>query len=74
MGVGIETDVEALKSLIASKERELAHLKKRLVEAEEEEKRASEQTQQTSWKWPLRAEEYDRYGRQLILPGFGTEG
>lgn len=74
MGAGKETEVEALKLLIASKERELAHLKKQLVEAEEAEKRASEQVKETSWKWPLKAEEYDRYGRQLILPGFGTEG
>lgn len=74
MGTGNETGVEALNSLIASKEQELARLKKQLVEAEGADKRASEQAQETPWRWPLKAEEYDRYGRQIILPGFGTDG
>ncbi|KAJ2900503.1 molybdenum cofactor biosynthetic protein [Zalerion maritima] len=26
------------------------------------------------WKWPLSAEEYERYGRQLIIPSVGVEG
>lgn len=26
------------------------------------------------WKWPLRPEEYERYGRQLIIPSVGVEG
>lgn len=26
------------------------------------------------WKWPLSAQEYDRYGRQLILPNVGIHG
>lgn len=25
-------------------------------------------------KWPLTEWEYERYGRQLILPGFGVDG
>lgn len=27
-----------------------------------------------AWKWPLSAAEYERYGRQLILPQVGIEG
>lgn len=27
-----------------------------------------------SWQWPLEAEEYKRYGRQLILPDIGLQG
>lgn len=27
-----------------------------------------------AWKWPLSAQEYDRYGRQLILPNVGIHG
>lgn len=27
-----------------------------------------------NWKWPLRLDEYERYGRQLIIPDFGVEG
>lgn len=26
------------------------------------------------WKWPLDAEEYRRYGRQMIMPEIGLEG
>lgn len=26
------------------------------------------------WRWPLSAQEYDRYGRQLILPNVGIHG
>ena len=26
------------------------------------------------WNWPLKRDEYLRYGRQLILPGIGLEG
>ena len=28
----------------------------------------------TSWPWPLKAEEYKRYGRQMILPEIGLQG
>lgn len=27
-----------------------------------------------AWKWPLSAQEYDRYGRQLVLPNVGIQG
>lgn len=26
------------------------------------------------WRWPLAAEEYSRYGRQMILPEIGLQG
>jgi hypothetical protein len=26
-----------------------------------------------SWNWPLKQEEYRRYGRQMILNGFGIQ-
>lgn len=26
------------------------------------------------WEWPLDAEEYKRYGRQMIMPEIGLEG
>lgn len=28
----------------------------------------------TEWKWPLKAEEYERYARQIILPSVGIKG
>lgn len=33
-----------------------------------------EQFEAAVWKWPLHKEEYDRYGRQLILPQVGING
>lgn len=58
--------------------------------AEEEESREGRESQQHvevngtattatqelngAWKWPLSAQEYDRYGRQLILPNVGIHG
>lgn len=34
----------------------------------------SEQAEPAAWKWPLSKEEYERYGRQLILPQVGING
>ncbi|ROV90472.1 hypothetical protein VSDG_08445 [Cytospora chrysosperma] len=39
-----------------------------------EEKQAKAGNGMPAWKWPLSAEEYDRYGRQLILPNIGIQG
>lgn len=33
-----------------------------------------EQAEAAAWKWPLSKEEYERYGRQLILPHVGING
>ncbi|KAK8206536.1 hypothetical protein M8818_004369 [Zalaria obscura] len=33
-----------------------------------------EEEEPGDWKWPLRAEEYRRYGRQLIMPEVGLQG
>lgn len=33
-----------------------------------------DQSEAAVWKWPLRQEEYERYGRQLILPQVGIHG
>lgn len=33
-----------------------------------------EQAEAAAWKWPLSKEEYERYGRQLILPQVGING
>ena len=30
--------------------------------------------EENDWRWPLDAEEYRRYGRQMIMPEIGLEG
>lgn len=70
---------EQLRVQIAKAEEELKSLREQLAhtEAQEQQQRAdtaSTDTNGTSWKWPLDADEYDRYGRQLILPIVGIQG
>ncbi|KAI0972787.1 adenylyltransferase [Xylaria arbuscula] len=59
--------IERLKAQISKTEVELQHLKTQLAELE-----ASPPSQE--WRWPLREDEYARYGRQLILPSVGIRG
>lgn len=61
-------NIDHLRREIALRESELADLKSQLALAESS-KRAQDTTQ--PWKWPLSQEEYDRYGRQMIVPSFG---
>lgn len=68
-----------LREQIEKAEEELKNLREQLAQAEayEQEKEAETRTASTNgsaWKWPLKAEEYDRYGRQLILPNMGIQG
>lgn len=70
---------QQLREQIAKAEEELRNLREQLAQAEahEQEQGAENGTASTSgstWKWPLKAEEYDRYGRQLILPNVGIQG
>ncbi|KAG6194831.1 hypothetical protein E4U10_002496 [Claviceps purpurea] len=75
-------DVEQLTREIAQRETELAHLKARLTACGAEAQREREQgqglaheqqQQQEAWKWPLAEHEYERYGRQMIVPKFGRD-
>lgn len=61
-------NIDHLRREIALRESELADLKSQLALAESS-KRAEDTS--TPWKWPLSQEEYDRYGRQMIVPKFG---
>lgn len=68
-----------LREQIAKAEEELRSLREQLAQAEACEQDQEAQTVAASangsaWKWPLEAEEYDRYGRQLILPNVGIQG
>ncbi|KAG6099468.1 hypothetical protein E4U30_006589 [Claviceps sp. LM220 group G6] len=75
-------DVEQLTREIAQRETELAHLKARLTACGAEAQREREQglglaheqqQQEEAWKWPLAEHEYERYGRQMIVPKFGRD-
>lgn len=73
------TSAQQLREQISKAEEKLRNLREQLAQAE-----AHEQDQEpeavtlsidgSAWKWPLKADEYDRYGRQLILPNVGIQG
>ncbi|SPN96620.1 related to molybdenum cofactor biosynthetic protein [Cephalotrichum gorgonifer] len=72
---------ESLRLRIQATELELDRLKEELrqaeaAEAEDLDAEASEgqPTDDTPWKWPLSADEYERYARQLIIPQVGVPG
>jgi adenylyltransferase/sulfurtransferase len=67
------TSAEALRAQIAATESELQRLKSQLAKIEEK-KATNETNLVTHSKWPLSQEEYKRYGRQMIVPGFGIQG
>jgi adenylyltransferase and sulfurtransferase len=72
---------EALRRQITATEEELKRLKEQLayVEAKDVQDLKSLSLQDepgpvTGGRWPLSAEEYKRYGRQMIVPNIGIEG
>lgn len=74
---------QQLREQISKAEENLRNLREQLAQAEAyEEAQDQDQEAETDaastngsvWKWPLKAEEYDRYGRQLILPNVGIQG
>lgn len=72
---------QQLREHISKAEEELRSLREQLSRAEAEEQVKDQEAETvppvdngSAWKWPLKAEEYDRYGRQLILPNVGIQG
>lgn len=70
---------QQLREQILKAEEELRNLREQLAQAEaqdqdQEAENGAASTDGSAWKWPLKAEEYDRYGRQLILPNVGIQG
>ena len=63
-------EVDRLQREIAKREAELADLGSQLALAESKKR---EQVVE-DWKWPLAEYEYERYSRQMIVPGFGLQG
>lgn len=62
--------INHLQREIAKREAELADLRSQLALAESKNRDQNPE----SWKWPLAEYEYERYSRQMIVPGFGLEG
>ncbi|KAM4054463.1 thiF family protein [Hirsutella rhossiliensis] len=69
--LGMETS-ESLRAEIAKQEAHLASLKARLVVQEAKEEEAQRKTPRSPPR-PLTSHEYERYGRQMIVPGFGLQ-
>ncbi|KAI0842974.1 ThiF family protein [Hypoxylon sp. FL0890] len=78
---------EQLREKISQTEKELLDLRRQLADLESpvQNTNADPASGSTSdhkhsvetlpeWKWPLKEEEYSRYGRQLILPAVGIRG
>ncbi|KID97073.1 Molybdenum cofactor biosynthesis, MoeB, partial [Metarhizium majus ARSEF 297] len=64
-------NIERLRKEIAVRESELADLRACLATAEAQQRQASPKL---NWKWPLEEHDYQRYGRQMIVPNFGLDG
>ncbi|EFW99752.1 molybdenum cofactor biosynthetic protein [Grosmannia clavigera kw1407] len=66
-----ETELQGLRDQLALAESDEADEKRRLLN----EKGVLDSDAATApWRWPLKEEEYDRYARQLIVPGIGMQG
>ncbi|KAL1852273.1 Urmylation protein [Paecilomyces lecythidis] len=78
----LESTCASLRLQITETETRLAALKRQLDSAEKtlaqqgtnENPSARPEEQQSSRRWPLFAEEYRRYGRQMIVPQIGLQG
>ncbi|KND89950.1 Adenylyltransferase and sulfurtransferase uba4 [Tolypocladium ophioglossoides CBS 100239] len=62
--------IDHLRREIAKRESELADLKSQLAVAESEHRT---QDESKAWRWPLQDHEYQRYGRQMVVPSFGLQ-
>ena len=62
--------IDHLRREITKREAELADLRSQLAAAESEKRNEVAST----WIWPLAEHEYERYSRQMIVPGFGLQG
>ena len=65
---------QILRRRIQSLETELEGLRKQLLETEAVEVQNSTFDSSGDWNWPLDPEEYQRYGRQMIVPEVGLQG
>jgi adenylyltransferase/sulfurtransferase len=79
--------VQSIKQKIIDTEAELIHLKQQLAKLELNQDASSDAKEAQPCepveddasingesRWPLTAEEYNRYGRQMIVPSIGIQG
>jgi hypothetical protein len=71
--------VDILKRKVLQAEQTLQKVVNQLKELREELDEAEKADTQphpreSEWKWPFREQEYERYGRQLIVPAVGIKG
>jgi adenylyltransferase/sulfurtransferase len=77
---GSSSHVEALVAKVQQQEIELKKLKTELANARIDSRNSTEHVkgptkdEVNTHRWPLQAEEYRRYGRQMILPEIGLQG
>ena len=81
-----KSSANILRSQIAATEKQLQELKKQLAGLESQDKAESQPPQPNNEeqpeksrgyitsKWPLTQEEYNRYGRQMIVSSIGIHG
>lgn len=55
-------------------QKRITELKSELHDLEEELRRVESEANSSSKHLPMHLDEYRRYGRQMILPGFGLQG
>ena len=67
-----EEDLAKLKTQLA--EFEAQNLESTVLGHESEESRVESSREQAERRWPLSSEEYQRYGRQMIVPNIGIQG
>lgn len=66
--------IPSLRHRIHTLESELADLKKQLLETEAAEVSDDPGVSVSEWTWPLDSEDYQRYGRQMIMRDIGLQG
>jgi adenylyltransferase/sulfurtransferase len=74
--MGDPIDPESLIARIQAQQREIESLKSQLALQAAPSVASSRAAPESSTNrpWPLQADEYKRYGRQMILPNIGLQG
>lgn len=71
---GLEDKLKGLKRQLAEADVDQPVNNPSTAVAEHPPERPTALKEEDDWSWPLDAEEYKRYGRQMIMPEIGLEG